>query len=455
MATARTASERIEALLNRVADLNPAFRAFTTVDAPGARMRAEEVDAATLDGRWLGLLHGMTVAVKDNIDTAGIRTAAGSHLFADRVPNADAPVVDRLRRAGAIIVGKSAMMELAFGVRSLDQVGGQCRNPWNPAHVPGGSSGGSAAAVALDLVDGALGTDTGGSVRMPAGFCGVTGLRPTHGLVPNRGVLPVSASFDTVGPMARRVEDIARLLWTMSGYDTEDPDSVDRRIDPAILDGDDDVSDLTIAVPRNFYFSDVDPEVEAAVRSVAETLADAGASLVDIDLHGAEEAHLHATTIILSDACALHADALDSRRDLISPQVRERMIKGRDRTGVDYAHAMRFREAWRKTLRDVFARADVLLMPTSPYPAPLIEDGIHLEDATRHATRFTYGGGLAGIPGLSLPCGVTQGGLPIGALLEARWWNEAALIRAGKAWQSRTDWHLRRPPAALQQAQGT
>jgi len=455
MAPARTASERVEALLMRIDDLNPDFRAFATVDLAGARSQAAAVDAAALEGRWLGLLHGMTIAVKDNIDTAGIRTAAGSRLFADRVPNADAPVVERLHRAGAIIVGKAAMMELAFGVRCLDQVGGQCRNPWNPEHVPGGSSGGSATAVALDLVDGALGTDTGGSVRVPAGFCGVTGLRPTHGLVSNRGVLPVSQSFDTVGPMARRVEDVARLLCAISGYDPEDPDSVDHRMDTAILDVDDDVSGLTIAVPRNFYFADVDREVESAVRAVADALAEAGATLVEIDVEGADVAHRYATTVILCDACALHADSLDSQRDRISAQVRERMVKGRDRTGVEYALAMRFREAWRKTLRDIFDRADILLMPTSPYPAPLIDDGIHLEDVTRHATRFTYGGGLAGIPGLSLPCGVTRGGLPVGVLLEARWWNEAALIRAGRAWQSRTDWHLRRPPAAFQPAQGS
>jgi aspartyl-tRNA(Asn)/glutamyl-tRNA(Gln) amidotransferase subunit A len=452
MHAAQPASDAIEARLGRVDALNPTYRALVAVDAAGARARAREVDAAAAEGRWPGLLHGMTLAIKDNIDTAGMRTACGSRLFADRVPHADAPVVERLRRAGAIVIGKAAMMELAFGVRSLDAIGGQCRNPWKPAHVPGGSSGGSAVAVALDLCDGALGTDTGGSIRIPAGFCGVTGLRPTHGLVSNRGVLPVSPSFDTVGPLARRVEDMARLFCAIAGFDPHDPYSVDRPIEAAILDVDGDVSGLRIAVPRNFYFSDVDPEVEAAVRSFADTLAHAGAAVVEVALDGAEEAHRHATTIILSDACAVHADALDSKPDLISAQVRERMIKGRERTGVDYARALRFRETWRRTLRGLFTGADILLVPSSPYPAPLIEDGVHLEDATRHATRFTYGGGLAGIPGLSLPCGVTRGGLPIGALLEAGWWNEAALIRAGKAWQSRTDWHLRRPPAPIQSA---
>jgi aspartyl-tRNA(Asn)/glutamyl-tRNA(Gln) amidotransferase subunit A len=437
---------RIEAQLDRIQALNPSFHAFTTVDEAGARGRAQEIDAAEAKGRWLGLLHGMTIAVKDNIDTAGIRTACGSLLFADHIPNADAPVVERLRRAGAVMTGKAAMMELAFGVRSLDQVGGQCRNPWNPDHVPGGSSGGSAIAVALDLCDAALGTDTGGSIRMPAAFCGVAGLRPTHGLVSNRGVLPVSVSFDTVGPMARRVEDLARVLCAIAAYDRDDPSSVRQPISAEILDVGADVAGIRVALPSNFYFEDVDPEVEAAVRTLADTLARAGATVFEVTIEGAEEAHKHATTIILADACALHAEALDNRRDLFSRQVRERMIKGRDRTGVDYARALRFRESWRKGLRDVFARADILLFPSAPYSAPLIDDGVHLEDATRHATRFTYGGGLAGNPGLSLPCGFTRSGLPIGALLEAGWWKEAVLIRAGKAWQQLTDWHLRRPP---------
>lgn len=439
--------DRVEAELDRIRALNPVFRGFVTVDEAGARRRAQELDSADADGRWLGLLHGMTIAVKDNIDTAGLRTACGSLLFADRVPNADAAVVERLRRAGAVITGKAAMMELAFGVRSLDAVGGQCRNPWSPDHVPGGSSGGSALAVALDLCDAALGTDTGGSIRLPAAFCGVAGLRPTHGLVSNRGVLPVSVSFDTVGPIARRVEDLARLLCAIAGYDHEDPSSARHAIGAEILNVEADVTGLRVAVPRNFYFDQVDPEIEVAIRALADALAKAGATVVEITLDGAAEAHTHATTIILADACALHADALDGKPDLFSRQVFERMIKGRDRTGVDYARALRFREAWRKTLRDVFARADILLYPTAPRPAPRIEDGAHLEDATRNATRFTYGGGLAGNPGLSLPCGFTRSGLPIGALLEAAWWNEAVLIRAGKVWQQLTDWHLRRPPA--------
>ena len=440
-----TAAEATEAALARIAAVNGTYRAFATVDAKGARAAANTADRAQADGRWLGLLHGMTVAVKDNIDTAGLPTSCGSKLFEGRQPNADAPVVERLRGAGAVILGKAALMELCFGIRSADMVAGQVRNPWKPDHVPGGSSGGSAAAVALDLCAGALGTDTGGSVRIPAAFCGVSGLRPTHGRVPNRGALAVSASFDTIGPIARSVDDLARLLVVTAGFDAADPTSVPVPLDTDILDPSGDVAGLRIGVPSAFYFDGIDAEVAAAVRGVADALAGEGARITPVTLPQAELAHGNATTIILADACAVHAEALDSRRDMFSPQVYQRMVKGRAVSGVAYAEAVRFREEWTRMMRGLFGEIDILLIPTTPRPAPKIDDGSHLEDVTRSATRFTYGGALAGIPGLSVPCGFTAAGLPIGALMEAAWWNEAVLLRAGRAWQRLTEWHLRRP----------
>jgi aspartyl-tRNA(Asn)/glutamyl-tRNA(Gln) amidotransferase subunit A len=443
-----TAADALQATLDRIARVNEDYRAYATLDLDGALRAAAAADTARREGRWLGLLHGMLVAVKDNIDTAGVRTSCGSALFADRVPAADAPVVERLRRAGAIVVGKTALMELCFGVRSTDMIAGQVRNPWNRLHVPGGSSGGSAAAVALDLCQAALGTDTGGSVRVPAAFCGVTGLRPTHGRVPNRGALAVSASFDTIGPIARGVDDVARMFAVIAGFDAKDPTSADQTLDTSILTDAADVTGLRIGLPTNFYFDDVDPEITAAVRLVAETLGRAGARVIDVTVPDAELAHSHATTIVLADACDVHAQALDTRRDSFSAQVYERMSRGRGFSAVDYARAERFRAAWRCNLRKLFTQVDMLLFPTTPYTAPLIEDGAHLADATRHATRFAYGGGLAGLPGLSLPCGLTSAGLPIGAVLEGAWCNEAALLRAGRAWQRTTDWHLRRPPVA-------
>ena len=443
-----SATSALQRTLDRIAAVNPAYHAYVTVDAEGAARAAEAADAARKQDRWLGLLHGVLIAVKDNIDTAGLRTASGSRLFADRVPAEDATVVRKLRDAGAIIVGKAALMELCFGVRSTDMIGGQVRNPWNPAHVPGGSSGGSAAAVALGLCEAALGTDTGGSVRVPAAYCGITGLRTTHGRVSNRGALAVSASFDTIGPMARSVDDVARLFVAMSGYDPQEPTSVAYPLAADILALSAGVAGLRIGVPRNFYFDDIDPEIAQAVRNVAQTLGEAGAIITEVDVPGAEVAHRYSTDIILSDACELHANALDERANDFSPQVRQRMIKGRERTGVQYAAAERFRAEWRRNLRGLFGQIDILLFPTTPFTAPPIEDGAHLEDSTRHATRFCYGGGLAGLPGLSVPCGISQAGLPIGALMEAAWGNEAVLLRAGRAWQRATDWHLRRPPAA-------
>lgn len=432
-----TPQARVEADLDRITRLNGTYRAMVTPDPSGARAMA----AAHRDGP----LAGLTVTIKDNIDTAGLRTACGSRLFADRVPEADATVVRRLRQAGAIVLGKASMMELAFGLRTTDAIGGQCRNPWNPDHVPGGSSGGSAAAVALDFGMASLGTDTGGSVRMPSAFCGVTGLRPTHGRVSNTGVLPVSETFDTVGPIARRVQHVAALYQVIAGYDATDPHSIRQPVEA--WDGGADVAGLRIGIPEPFYFDQIDPEVGAALRRMMDALQQAGATLVTLALPGADIAHAHATRIILSDACALHEQALDQRRADISDQVYERMIKGRAVTGVHYAQSLRFREGWRQMLADTFGRVDVLLMPTTPGPAAPIEDGAHLEAATRNATRFTYGGGLAGTPGLSLPCGLTTSGLPIGALFEAPWWQETRLFRIGAWWQAQTDWHLRQAPA--------
>lgn len=441
--------ERVEAYLARREADDRLIRSIVTPMPELARAAAATADAAAAEGRSLGLLHGMAIAVKDNIDTAGIRTACGSALFADHVPEADAPVVTRLKEAGASIIGKAAMMELAFGVRSLDAVGGQVRNPWNLAHFPGGSSGGSAAAVAAGLCDAALGTDTGGSVRVPAAFCGVSGLRPTFGRVPNRGCLPVSETFDTIGPIARHVGDLGRILAVIAGHDPEDPSSRDMVGDLAWLRPDTDIHGLRIGLLGGFYAQDVDEDVGGALAQAGAVLSRLGAELVPVMLDDAARAQEAATTLIYADACALHAEALDARRQLISPAVYDRMIKGRALDAPAYASALRFRERWQRDLRDLFRSVDVIMLPASPETAPPIEaTGGDLHVSTRNATRFTYGGGLAGIPGLALPCGFGRNGLPIGVLFEAAWGGEATLLRLGRAWQEETDWHLRKPPTA-------
>ncbi len=261
-----------------------------TTTAERAREEADACDRAAAEGRWLGLLHGMPIALKDNIETAGVRTTSGAAYLADHIPNSDAPVVGRLKAQGAVLIGKANMQELAWGIVSTNPVTGQCRNPWNPERIPGGSSGGSGAVVAAEMAEGALGTDTGGSVRIPASMTGVAGLRPTHGRISIRGITPVSVAHDTVGPMARTVADVARIFAALAAYDPLDPVSRDLPLDNFLPRLDDRIEGVRVGLARNFFFEEIDGEVDAAVRAAAGTLESLGARLIDIALPGAETA---------------------------------------------------------------------------------------------------------------------------------------------------------------------
>jgi aspartyl-tRNA(Asn)/glutamyl-tRNA(Gln) amidotransferase subunit A len=435
--------ERTERALGRIEAHDERLRAMITVDTEGALRTAREAQTAAAQGRWLGLLHGMTMVVKDNIDSAGLRTTYGSRFFEDHVPNRDAPVLRRLRAAGAVVLGKSSLHEFAFGVRSNNPVRGQCLNPWDPARIPGGSSGGSGAALAADYCQGALGSDTGGSVRLPAAFNGVSGLRPTVGRVPSAGSMPVSASQDTIGPMARSVADVARIFAVIAGPEGTDPTSVDRPLPnflPALGDG---IHGLRLGIPRNHYLEGADAQIADAFHAAARVLEAEGARLVDIDVPGAEDMHHWASVVIFSDACAVHARRLAADPGRFDPQVLARMRTGLDFSGVDYARAMREREAWRHRLSGVFRKVDMILSPTVHVPVPAIDDGVSLLQSTREATRNTYAGAFAQLPGLSVPCGIHADGLPIGLQLEAPWWQEPRLLQVGHCYQQRTDWHLR------------
>lgn len=441
---------RVEECLSRIRRHDALVKSLVTVDEAGAREAARTADAAAARGTAAGLLDGVVMAVKDNIDTAGLRTTCGSRFFATRVPNHDAPVVERLRAAGAVIVGKANLHEFAFGIRSNNPVAGQTRNPWDPSRIPGGSSGGSGAALALDLCQAALGSDTGGSVRLPAAFNGVSGLRPTVGRVPSLGCLPVSPTQDAIGPMARSVADVARVFAVIAGEHAEDPTSVAAPLEnflPRLGDG---IAGVRVGLPRNHYFDGCDPEIDAAVREAARVLESLGAVLHEVEVPGAGEAHEHATVVIFSDACELHGARLREHPELFDEQVLARMRTGLGYTSVDYARALRARERWRHALAGVFAEVDLLLSPTVHTRVPPIEEDRSLLEATRDATRNTYAGAFAQLPGLSVPCGFTSDGLPVGLQLEARWWHEPLLLRAGHAYQQVTDWHLRRPPMLVQ-----
>lgn len=433
--------------LERMQQRNPTLNAMITVDADAALAAARAADAAARDGRWLGLLHGMPMVVKDNIDTAGLRTTYGSRFFEDHVPNHDAPVVQRLRRAGAVILGKATLHEFAFGVRSHNPVTGQCRNPWDRSRIPGGSSGGSGVAVASDMCRAALGSDTGGSVRLPAALNGVSGLRPTQGRIPNTGSMPVCPTQDTIGPLARSAADLARVFCVLAGPDADDPLSDDHALPNFLPHLNDGVADLRIGIPSNHYFDGVVPAIADAVMAAARELEALGAVLLDVPVHGAEDIHHHATVVIYSDACAVHAKRLAESPETFDPQVLARMSTGLGYSAVDYANALRAREQWKRRLKTLFQDIDVLLSPTIHTPVPPIDDGATLLEATRDATRNTYLGAFAQLPGLSVPCGLNTDGLPIGLQLEAAWWQEPLLLRTAHAYQQVTDFHWQRPPA--------
>ncbi|MBS0241063.1 MAG: amidase [Proteobacteria bacterium] len=435
---------RTEACLEAIGSWQPHVNAMVTVTADEARGQARAADAAASDGRWLGLLHGLPMAIKDNIDTAGVRTTSGSLFFKDRVPNHDAHVVARLKKAGAVILGKCTMHEVAFGIRSHNPVIGQARNPYDLERVPGGSSGGSGIVVATGMAEAALGTDTGGSVRLPAAICGITGLRPTSGRVSNHGCLPVSLSHDTIGPMARSAIDCARIFAVIAGYDEADPSSEERPLENFLPAMDEGIAGLRVGVPKTYYLEGCSADAAAAYEASIKTLEELGAKLVDVTVPGVEEIQDIAAVMIYSDAVALHAERLDNEA-LWGATTIERMKIGRKFTGADYARSVRAREVWRQTMRKVFGEVDVLASPTIIDEPPPIDDGKSLYTATMSVTKNTYCGAFAGLPGIAMPNGRSKRGLPMSLQLEAAWWQEPRLLKAAHAFQSATEWHLMRP----------
>lgn len=447
-----SALEATEGYLERIARLDGRVGSYITVSADLARARAVAADESLARGEALGPLHGLPVALKDNIDTRGVRTTVGSAFFTECIPAEDAEVARRLREAGAVLIGKLAMHEFAYGATTQNPHYGSCRNPWDLKRIPGGSSGGSGAAAAAGLCAVAIGTDTGGSVRIPAALCGVSGLRPTNGRVSNRGVFPITWTFDTVGPLARSVEDIALVHSVLAGSDEEDPGSVDAPSADVFAAAGAGVDRLRIGVPRNFFFDELDAAVEGCVRAAAEALADVGADVEEIDLPGAERADKTTVRMIWAEAYAIHRRRLNEQPEVFGEDVRRRLLLGRDVSGADYAEDREWARRWRRTVERLFHDVDVILTPLTETTAPLVADAETIA-TTRRLTRLTYAWSLAGLPALSVPCGFDGNGLPIGLQLAAAPLGEAALVRAGAAYQQETNWHLRQPAlASLQEA---
>ena len=435
--------------------LNPALKSMISFN-PQALEEARAV-AERLAHAPLPAVGGRTVSLKDNIDTAGWATTCGSAFFRHHLPSADAPVVSRLRAAGAVIVGKANLHEFAFGGTTQNPHHGLAGNPWNPDAIPGGSSGGSGASVAAGMNDISLGTDTGGSIRLPAALNGVAGLRPTHGRVPNTGCFPVSAAYDTIGPLARTVAEVAWAHETICGHDAGDDCSQDRPVDSwqnAFLKG---VKGLRIGVPAHWALVDLEPDVEARIREAMQVLEDLGAEVFEISLPYAARAQAHLMPMVHADAASVHADRLRLQPEIFGPDVLDRLRVGQAVTGPEYAAGMRFRERWLRQLEHSFTEVDVILTPTCPVTAPLRIDTARMLETTRNISRYTYAWALAGTPALSVPCGFASNGLPVGMQLVAPRWFDSRVLALGAHYQAVTSHHLRRPAmveAAMSRAMG-
>lgn len=436
---------RLEACLERIARLDPTLRAFITLSTDAARATAQRCDAAAAEGRSLGPLHGRLIATKDCIDVAATRGTWGSAFFAERIAASDAAAVARLRAAGAVILGTTNLHEFAYGGTTQNPHYGACRNPWDLERVPGGSSGGSAVAVAAGLCDLALGTDTGASIRLPAALTGVAGLRPTPGAVSSRGCMPVSPPHDVIGPLAPSVDDLARAFGVLDGFDPDDPLSRQRPAGTTQAGTD----ALRIAVPGGYFRDGLEPEALAALEAAAGEFEQGGARLVACDLPLAAEAQEHLNPIVYADAADFHRERLRTAPERFGHAVYERLQPGLALPATDYARGLRWIERFRHRLTGFFAEtADAILLPATQGAAPPIAASGDAIAATAALSRFFWVAPAGGVPALALPCGFTASGLPLGLQLLAPPWREDRLFKLGRAYQRRTDWHLRRPPLA-------
>ena len=432
------------AMLARIERLDPALNGFLLVTEERALAEAREAEREIAAGGARGPLHGVPLALKDIFDTAGLRTTAGSRILADHVPARDATVVARLRAAGLVLLGKTNMYEFAYGVTNDNPHYGPSRNPWDRERSTGGSSGGSGAALAAGLCHVSLGTDTGGSIRIPAGACGVVGLKPTFGRVSRRGVWPLSWSLDTVGPMARSVEDAALLLNAIAGPDPEDEWCAARPAEDFTRDLERGLRGLAMGVPREWFFDGLDPDVEAAVRAAIGVLEREGACRVAASLPHVPEAHTAAHAMLAAEASAFHEPWLRERPEDYGADVRRALELGHLVSGVDYVNARRMQSVVRAEFLAALREADVLVAPTLPCAPLRVGEAASREPAVAW-NRLVTPLNLAGLPAISVPCGLDRAGLPVGLQIVGRPFDEATVLRAARAFERATDWHARRP----------
>ncbi len=430
-----SAVELATAALARIDRHNAGLRAFITVTAEQALDQARQADRELALGQDRGPFHGIPVALKDLFLTRGVRTTAGSRVYENFVPTVNATVVEKLLVAGAVLMGKLNMHELAYGITSANPHFGAVRNPWNPRHSPGGSSGGAGAAVAAGMVFMAMGTDTGGSIRIPASFCGTVGLKPTYGRVSRFGVLPLGFSQDHMGPLTRSVRDAALALNAIAGYDPLDPTCARRPVVDYVPEEDCRIRGVRIGFPDSFFFDHLDGDVEAAVRGAMAGAEAMGAEIRPVRLPDMQALNAVARIVLLSEASAV-AETYPEDRSLYGADVRALLDQGRLVPATDYINAQRLRRQMRREFNQVWKEVDCLVTPATPMPAPRVGDatvrlGGREEDVRLAATRLVRGMNALGYPALSLPCGLSASGLPVGMQIIGPAFEEALLLRIG------------------------
>jgi len=427
--------EVTKGVLERIRALNPGLNAYLTVMEDSVKEEAKKAEEEIISGKYKGALHGIPVGLKDLIYTKGIRTTMGSEIYKEFIPDFDATVVEKLRQAGAIILGKLNTHEFAYGPTGDVSYFGPVKNPYDLSRVTGGSSSGSGAAVATGLCYGALGTDTGGSIRIPSSACGIVGMKPTFGRVSKYGVFPLAYTLDHVGPMTRTVRDNALLLNKLVGYDSRDPYSIHSEQEDFTRNLDKGIKEAKIGVPSTYYYDLLDDEVRKAVEQAISQLEKLGAQIVNVDIDLGKAAWSQLMTI-RSEAYAVHREHMEEKESLLHPDVRERLLASRPTAGYEYVRAQLLRKEVVRSFKEAFSHVDAVIAPTLAVLPPKIgQREVQIQDEKEHVysalLRLNGPANLTGFPSLSVPCGFSRDGLPIGLQVIGDYHDEANLYRIG------------------------
>ena len=442
--------EVTQAYLDRIERLNDQYLAYLTVLKDEALTAARTAEQEVVSGHYRGPLHGIPIGLKDLFGVKGVRMTCGSKILDEHVADSDATVVTKLSQAGTILLGKLNMHEFAWGGTSRNLHYGTPKNPWDITRLPGGSSGGSAVVMAAGLAMGTLGTDTGGSVRIPASLSGIVGLKPTYGRVSRHGVYPLSHSCDHVGPMMRTVADAAVMLQAIAGPDPKDPTASHVAVPDYTLGLKEDVRGLRLGIPQEYFFEDNEPAVREGVQAAIQHLSSLGATVEEVSIPGIHHVIASSTAIIAAEAYEIHAQTMRTRSQDYGDDVWTRLLLGACVDAAQYLKAQRFRTLLRHEMLDVLEQVDALVTPTTVMAASKIDDlTVQIGDkefvAATHIARATRPFNMTGLPAISVPCGFTPEGLPIGLQVIGRPFEETTVLHAAYAYEQSTPWHARRP----------